>query len=155
MSEIDEVEEKPTSSRGETILAKAKAATMIIGAIATACTAVWGAIRQPPEPGAKLAYDVLKEALLYERARREKLEEELDSMRPQIEKCQKFEQEIKDELRRVNMVNMVKPSRAPASVSPIVVVESQDVVAKPKSDRVEDKNKTLSPKLPSSKELGL
>lgn len=152
--ELLEEIEKPAPTRGETILAKAKATTMIIGALATACTAIWGAVRQPPEPGAKLAYDILKEALQYERERREKLEEELDELKPQIERCSRFEQQIKEELRRISMVNVTKSNRSPASVGSQVVPEITYESTK-SSNQVLPKNRPTSPKLPSSQDLGL
>lgn len=154
MSEELEETEKPSPSRGETILARAKAATMIIGAIATACTAVWGAVRQPPEPGAKLAYDVLKEALQYERDRREKIEEELDELKSQVERCSEVEQRIKEELRRVNMVNVTKSTRSPASVGSQIIPEITYESTK-SNNQTNPKNRTASPKLPSSQDLGL
>jgi len=147
--ELEEVKEVSKSSRNETILAKAKAATMIIGAVATACTAVWGAVRQPPEPGAKIVYGVLKEALQYERDRREKLEEEIDSLKPKIESCAEFEKKIENEIRQLNLINK-KSSRSPASAA-----IGSEVSNESKSNEQLPKNRSRRPELPPSKELGL
>lgn len=81
-------EEKPRlRPRAEAIMAKGKATVMVIGAIATAATAIWGAVRQPPEPGAKIAYEILREALQQERNQHEKLEEELDELKDRLNEC--------------------------------------------------------------------
>lgn len=80
-------EEARPRPRAEAIIAKGKASAMIIGALATAGTAVWGAVRQPPEPGAKIAYEILREALQQERVHHEKLEDEIDVLKARLNSC--------------------------------------------------------------------
>ena len=75
------MENQKTENKINLILAKAKATAIVLGAIGTAAAAIWGAIRQPPEPGAKVTYEVLKSALDEETQLREKLENEVETLR--------------------------------------------------------------------------
>jgi hypothetical protein len=159
---VDQKEEmvEKSSSKAETTLARAKAVTMIIGAIATAATAVWGAIRQPPEPGARIAYEVLKEALLQERSRYDKLAEELEELRTQVDNCDAKYEAIVDHIKTSNacsgkrIVPSTSVGRAPASNSNITKIE--EIAPSPgfsKSSR--RKNSVPAPKIPDAEEIGL
>lgn len=75
---------RPRRSKAETIIAKGKAIAVVIGALGTAATAIWGAVRTPPETGAKASYEVLKDAIKYERERREEIEDEIAVLKAQI-----------------------------------------------------------------------
>jgi len=141
-------DEKPRlRPRAEAIMAKGKAAVMVIGAIATACTAIWGAVRQPPEPGAKIAYEILREALQQEKNQHEKLEEELDELKDQLNACgscgrQLLLRETQKE-KNVSLMNQLSEVQVPMALPS----------AAPKHEVL--KKKPVVPTLPHANELGL
>lgn len=108
-------EERAPRPKAEAIIAKGKAAAIIIGAIGTAATAVWGAVRTHPEPGAKASYEVLKEAMTYERERREDLENEVATLKALVE-YQYTRVDRNSLLKTTQVVIPLAPSPAPTSI---------------------------------------
>lgn len=132
-------EERAPRSKAEMIIAKGKAAAIIIGAIGTAATAAWGAMRTHPEPGAKASYEVLKEAMTYERERREDLENEVATLKALIEY----------QYSRIDRNSLVKSAPSIVPLSPSagpVFIPAPDKLKRPRSD-------SSAPKLPTADSL--
>lgn len=134
--------------RAEAIMAKGKATVMVIGAIATAATAIWGAVRQPPEPVAKIAYEILREELQKERNQHEELEKELDELKDRLNECAIYHSQL---LLRESTQSKSIPDPTRLSEVQISKPMSSD---KPKSE-VLKKRKSEAKALPHASELGL
>lgn len=114
-------EERPLRPKAEAIIARGKAAAIIIGALGTALTAAWGAFRTHPEPGAKASYEVLKEAITYERDRREDLEKEVAILKAIIE-YQATQNGKVSPLKNTTSIVPLAPSATPSPLVPVPTV---------------------------------
>jgi len=134
--------------RAEAIMAKGKATVMVIGAIATAATAIWGAVRQPPEPVAKIAYEILREELQKERNQHEELEKELDELKDRLNECAICHSQL-----LLRESTQSKSISNPTQLNEVQISKpmSSD---KPKSE-VLKKRKSEAKALPHASELGL
>jgi len=135
--------------RAEAIMAKGKATVMVIGAVATAATAIWGAVRQPPEPVAKIAYEILREELQKERNQHEEFEKELDELKDRLNECAIYHSQL---LLRESTQSKSIPN--PTQQLNEVQISKPMPSDKPKSE-VLKKRKSEAKALPRASELGL
>lgn len=118
----------PSERKVNVILAKGKVAVMIIGALATAAVAFYGAVRKPPEEGAKAAYAVLSDALKAEQVSRAQLASDMADLRRFVMDRALREQQ---DLVLMSAPPPHKASRGPASLPEASAVAPVEITALP------------------------